>query len=218
MLRRQFLKGAAAFPGIWGATAQSHHKLAYVASYSSPQGPEGSKGNGEGIYLFSMDPAGGALSQQKVFANKDNPSWLAFNKARTRLYSANETADYQGTNSGSVSAYAIDPSTGDLTLLNTQSSGGAGPCYVSVRPADKNVLVANYHGGTVAVLPLGPDGSLGAATDVIADAGTPGSLHAASAPPGSFAISGHDRTHAHMIQADPSGRFVVWSDLGLDEI
>jgi 6-phosphogluconolactonase (cycloisomerase 2 family) len=78
--------------------------------------------------------------------------------------------------------------------------------------------VANYHGGTVAALPIGPNGTLGAATEVINDEGQPGPVHAANAPRGSFAISGHDRPHAHMVQADPSGRFVLSTDLGLDEI
>jgi 6-phosphogluconolactonase (cycloisomerase 2 family) len=80
------------------------------------------------------------------------------------------------------------------------------------------VLVANYFGGSVAVLPILPDGRLGAATDVKVDEGEIGPTRATHAPPGSFAISGHDRTHAHMIQADPSGRFVLHVDLGLDRI
>jgi 6-phosphogluconolactonase (cycloisomerase 2 family) len=80
------------------------------------------------------------------------------------------------------------------------------------------VLVANYFGGSVAVLPILSDGRLGAATDIKSDAGKLGTTKAASAPPGSFAISGHDRTHAHMIQADASGRFVLHADLGLDRI
>jgi len=218
MRRRDFLKSAAALAGVERAVAQSRSRLAYVASYSSPQGPEGSKGYGEGIYLFAMDLATGALSQREVFPNKDNPSWLALDKARTRLYSANETADYQGAVSGSVSAYAVERSSGRLTLLNTQSSQGASPCYVSVHPSGRYVFVANYHGGTLAVLPIRPNGTLGAATDVKHDAGQPGPVHAASAPRGSFAISGHDRPHAHMIQTDPSGRFVLSADLGLDEI
>ena len=218
MRRREFLKSAVALAGAERAVAQSRLRLVYVASYSSPQGPEGSQGHGEGIYLFAMDPATGTLSQRGVFPNKNNPSWLALDRARTRLYSANETADYQGKDSGSVSAYAVEPSSGRLTLLNTQSSQGAGPCYVSVHPSGKYVLVANYYGGTVAVLPIGPNGTLGAATDVRHDEGKPGSVHAASAPPGSFAISGHDRPHAHMVQAVPSGRFVLSADLGLDEI
>jgi 6-phosphogluconolactonase (cycloisomerase 2 family) len=80
------------------------------------------------------------------------------------------------------------------------------------------LFVANYFGGSVAVLPILPDGRLGTATDVKTDAGQIGPARAASAPPGSFAYSGHDRTHAHMIAADPSGRFVLHVDLGLDRI
>jgi 6-phosphogluconolactonase (cycloisomerase 2 family) len=134
------------------------------------------------------------------------------------LYAANETATFQGTNSGSVSAFSIDRSNGHLAPLNTVSSQGAGPAHLSVHPSGKHVLVANYAGGTVAVLPIGSNGELGSATDVKEDVGTVGSTHATSAPPGSFAISGHDRPHAHMIQADPTGRFVLASDLGLDQI
>jgi 6-phosphogluconolactonase (cycloisomerase 2 family) len=89
---------------------------------------------------------------------------------------------------------------------------------LSVHPSGKYVLVANYAGGTVAVLAIQPNGSLGAATDVKHDTGAVGPAHAKSAPPGSFAISGHDRTHAHMIQSDPSGRFVMSADLGMDQI
>jgi 6-phosphogluconolactonase (cycloisomerase 2 family) len=192
--------------------------LAYVGTYSSPQGPEGSKGNGQGIYLFQMNPATGALSQCGLFADEGNPAWLAFDPSRTHLYAANETAVFRGTNSGSVSAFAIDRSNGHLTPLNTVSSQGAGPAHLSVHPSGKYVLVANYAGGTVAVLPIRPNGELGSATDVKEDVGTVGPTHAASAPPGSFAISGHDGPHAHMIQADPMGRFVLASDLGLDQI
>jgi 6-phosphogluconolactonase (cycloisomerase 2 family) len=117
-----------------------------------------------------------------------------------------------------VSAYSINRSTGHLTLLNTVSSQGAGPAYLSVHPSGKYELVANYAGGTVAVLPIRPDGSLGPATDVKKDEGDFSSTRSATAPAGSFAFSGHDRPHAHMIQADPSGRFVLASDLGLDRI
>jgi 6-phosphogluconolactonase len=192
--------------------------LAYVASYSSPQGPEGSKGNGQGIYLFRMDPSNGALSQCEVFADDSNPSWLALHPAGTHLYEANETSIFQGTNSGSVSAFSIARPSGHLTLLNTVSSGGAGPAHLSVHPSSRYVLVANYAGGSVAVLPIGSNGELGPATDVKEDLGKVGPAHAASGPPGSFAISGHDRPHAHMIQSDPAGRFVLASDLGLDQI
>jgi 6-phosphogluconolactonase (cycloisomerase 2 family) len=186
--------------------------FAYVGSYSSPQGPEGSHGNGHGIYLFQMNPETGALSPREAIPNPANPSWLAFDPTRTHLYSANETAD------GSASAYSIDRASGHLTLLNTVSSEGAGPAHLSVHPTGKYVFVANYAGGTVAVLPILAHGELGPATDVKHDQGPLGPAHASSAPPGSFAISGHDKVHAHMIQADPSGRFVLAADLALDRI
>src|SRR4029077_18997914 len=79
-------------------------------------------------------------------------------------------------------------------------------------------FVANYFGGSVAVLPILPDGRLGPATDIKNDAGKIGPARANNAPSGRMAFSGHDRTHAHMIQADPSGRFVLHVDLGLDQI
>jgi 6-phosphogluconolactonase (cycloisomerase 2 family) len=89
---------------------------------------------------------------------------------------------------------------------------------VSLHPSGKFLFVANYFGGSVAVLPILSDGRLGPATDVKNDAGTIGPTRATNSPPGSFARSGHDRTHAHMIQADPTGRFVLHVDLGLDRI
>ena len=215
--RRRFLKGSLALAA--GSTSVRAAKknpdgttLAYAGSYSSPQGPEGSKGRGQGIYLFEMNPSTGGLTQRELFQNESNPSWLAFNPAKTHLYAANETAN------GSVSAYKVDPASGHLTLLNTVSSHGAGPAQLSVHPSGKFVLVANYAGGTAAVLALQRDGSLGEATDVKQDSGAVGPAKASSAPPGSFAISGHDRPHAHMIQSDPTGRFVIATDLGMDRI
>jgi 6-phosphogluconolactonase len=223
--RRGFIQGAAtlALLGRQEARANENLKtkergpvLAYVGTYSNPQGPEGSKGNGQGIYLYQMDPATGALSLRKLFKNDSNPSWLTFDSSRTHLYSANETQEYQGKKSGSVSAYSINRASGDLTLLNTVSSEGAGPCHLSLHPSGRYALVANYHGGTVAVLPIHPNGELGQATDIKADQGKTGPIHAASAPSGSFAISGHERTHAHMIESDTAGKYVLSSDLGMD--
>jgi 6-phosphogluconolactonase (cycloisomerase 2 family) len=78
--------------------------------------------------------------------------------------------------------------------------------------------VANYFGGSVSVLPIKADGGLGEATDVKKSQGVLGPKRASSAPPGSFAFSGHDQTHAHMIEADPEGRYVLSVDLGLDQI
>jgi 6-phosphogluconolactonase len=215
--RRGFLKTAAAFAVALPARG-ADSVLAYAGTYSSPKGPEGSKGYGKGILLFQMNPSSGELTLRETFASDANPSWLAFDPSRTHLYAANETDTYQGAVSGSVTAYSIDRSSGHLTPLNTVSSEGAGPAHLSVHPSGKYVLVANYAGGTVAVLPIRPNGSLGPASDIKHDAGPVGPMHAASAPPGSFAISGHERPHAHMVQSDPSGRFVLSADLGMDQI
>src|SRR5215467_803409 len=225
--RREFLRGGAAvamahpfFPLFQnaGVSRGVTPVLAYVGSYSSPQGPEGAVGRGQGIYLVEMDPVTGVLQQRDVFLNDANPAWLAFDPSRKYLYSANEISNYQGAPSGSVSAYSINRTTGRLTLLNAVSSEGAGPAHLSVHPSGKYVFVANYHGGTIAVLPVHSSGGLGAATDVKHDTGSIGPVRATSAPPGSFAISGHDKPHAHMVQADPAGEFVFASDLGLDQI
>jgi len=164
-----------------------------------------------------MDPATGALAQRDVLKTAANPSYLALDPTRTHLYAANEVAAPE-TGAGTVSAYSIDRATGGLTLLNTVSSEGAGPAHMSIHPAGKHALVANYGGGTVAVLPIQPDGRLGPASDVKRHQGTPGPARASSAPPGSFAISGHDRPHAHMVESDASGRFVFATDLALDRI
>src|SRR5207249_2860613 len=147
-----------------------------------------------------------------------SPSCLALNAAGTRLYSANEMDRAGDQKEGTVSAFAVDRADGKLKLLNTVRSGGAGPTYVSVHPSGKFLLVANYFGGSVAVLPILPDGSLGTATDIKTDEGKIGPTRATNAPPGSFAFSGHDRTHAHMIKADASGRFLFHADNALDKI
>ena len=180
--------------------------------------PDGSIGRGQGIYVFEMNPATGALIQRELIRRDTNPSFMAFDAARQHLYCVDWIATYQGANSGSVSAYTVDRASGHLTLLNRVSSQGANPTHLSIHPSGKFVLVASYFGGTVAVLPILAGGQLGPATDVVHDQGTVGPQHAASAPPGSFAISGHDNPHAHMIQSDPAGRFVFAADLGLDRI
>jgi 6-phosphogluconolactonase len=198
--------------------------MAYVGTFSSPLGDvpptqvDLPPGNGRGIHLFEVDRATGAMTPRGVYELGTSPSCLALNAAGTRLYSANETDRVGEDNEGTVGAFAISRADGRLTRLNTVRSGGAGPTYVSVHPSEKFLLVANYFGGSVAVLPILPDGGLGVATDVKTDVGTLGPTKATNAPPGTFAFSGHDRTHAHQIGADPSGRFVLHVDLGLDQI
>lgn len=231
--RRSFLKTSAALTGATplgggllraGSADEAAPLFAYVGTFSSPLKDvlptqvDLPPGNGRGVHIFKVDRTTGALTAAGTQEMGTSPSCLAVNAAGTRLYSANETDRQGDQKEGTVSAYAIDPKDGSLKLLNTVRSGGAGPTYVSIHPSGRFVLVANYFGGSVAVLPVLDDGRLGDATDVKADAGKVGPTKATHAPPGSFAISGHDRTHAHMIQADPAGRFVLHVDLGLDKI
>jgi 6-phosphogluconolactonase (cycloisomerase 2 family) len=230
--RRAFVKNSivlsGAIPLIGGLlparSGSAAPLMAYVGTFSSPlrgvlpTQVDRPPGNGRGIHLFRVHRATGALTPAGVREMATSPSCLALNRAGTRLYSANETDRVGETKEGTVSAFAIDRADGTLAALNTVRSGGAGPTHVSVHPSGRFVLVANYFGGSVAVLPVLPDGRLGAATDIKVDNGKLGPTRATNAPPGSFAFSGHDRTHAHMIQADPSGRFVLHVDLGLDKI
>src|SRR5213595_2329404 len=231
--RRSFLKSSIALAGTTSLMdgllqAQSGKAarplLAYVGTFSSPLRDvlptqvDLPPGNGRGIHLFQVNRITGAMTPSGVHELGTSPSCLALNAAGPRLYSANETDHVGDGTEGTVSAFAINRADGQLKLLNTVRSGGAGPTYVSVHPSGRFLLVANYFGGSVAVLPILPDGSLGAATDVKNDDGKLGPTRATKAPAGSFAFSGHDRTHAHMIQADPSGRFVLHADLGLDTI
>jgi 6-phosphogluconolactonase (cycloisomerase 2 family) len=229
-LRRQFLQqtlalGAAVAGGRYATAAEPDAPLwAYVGTFSSPLQDvlptqvDLPPGNGRGIHIFRVDRQTGRLTPAGEYRSGTSPSCLAVNAAGTRLYSANETDRVGDKAEGSVSAFAVNRQTGALELLNTVKAGGAGPTYVSLHPAGKHLLVANYFGGSIAVLPLLPDGRLGEATDVRVDEGKIGPTKAPHAPPGSFAFSGHDRTHAHMIEADPTGKFVFHVDLGLDRI
>jgi 6-phosphogluconolactonase (cycloisomerase 2 family) len=198
--------------------------MAYVGTFSSPLHDvlptqvDLPPGNGRGIHLFQVDRSTGALTPSGLYESGTSPNCLALNAAGTRLYSTNETDHVGQANEGTVTAFGISRAEGQLTVLNTVGSGGAGPTYLSIHPSGKFALVANYFGGSVSVLPILPDGRLGVATDIKQDAGTVGPKKAKNAPQGSFAFSGHDRTHAHMIQADRSGRFVMHADLGLDRI
>ena len=206
------------------AAAADAPLLAYVGTFSSPLKDtlptqvDLPPGNGRGIHIFTVDRASGAWTEAGVYELGTSPSCLVVNADGTRLYSANETDRLGPGKHGSVATFAIDRTTGALSPLNSVSSGGAGPTYVSLHPDGKHLFVANYFGGSVAVLPIQADGSLGEASDVKEDAGEIGPTKAKNAPPGSFAFSGHDRTHAHQILPSPDGRHVLHVDLGLDRI
>jgi len=231
--RRSFLKNSAVLVGITMFAAGLVHAesknscgrlMMYVGTFSAPLKDMLSTqvdlppGNGRGIYLFEINRQTGAATPAGVYEMGTSPNCMAVNAEGTRLYSTNETDRVGKEKHGTISSFSINRKDGKLTILNTVDSGGAGPTYISIHPSGRFLLVANYFGGSVSVFPILPDGRIGEASDIKIDAGKIGPTTATHAPPGSFAFSGHDRTHAHMIQADPSGRFVIHVDLGLDKI
>jgi 6-phosphogluconolactonase len=231
--RRSFLKSSIVFAGatlLMEDVLQAKPEeaagplIAYVGTYSSPLRDmlptqvDLPPGNGRGIHIFEVDRATGAMTPTGIHQMGTSPSCLVLNPTAMRLYSANETERVGGEKEGTVSAFAINQTDGKLELLNAVRSGGAGPTFVSIHPSGRFVFVANYFGGTVAVLPILSGGRLGTATDVKTDAGKVGPARPTNVQSGSFSFSGHDRTHAHQIHADPAGRFVLHVDLGLDKI
>jgi 6-phosphogluconolactonase len=213
--RRGFIKASTALAAIstqqpMAAQSSAGQAIVYVGAYTD---------RGKGIHMFSVNAADGKLTPTKILTGLPNPSSLAFHPNKKYLYAINEISNYSGTTTGSATSMSVDSATGDLRILNVVSSGGRGPAYVSVDPSGKWLFAANYGAGSVAVIPIMADGSLGAATDVKTISGPLGSSNpAVDAPPGSFANSGHDAPHAHQAEADPGGNYLLVSDLGTDRI
>ncbi|WP_449544871.1 lactonase family protein [Lelliottia amnigena] len=192
----------AASLSLLATAAVAQPQYAWVGTYNP---------NGEGLYRFIVDPQTGALDQKTLVSKLPNAAQLTVSHDGKTLYLASEVEQ------GVVQALRIGDS-GELSALNQVASGGAGPVYLSLTPNGHHLLVANYVSGTIAVLPVKSDGSLGEATDTHQDQGEPGAAKPDAAVEGSFAISDHNGPHAHMIAADPSGKFVFSTDLGLDRI
>ncbi|MGH9968788.1 MAG: lactonase family protein [Pyrinomonadaceae bacterium] len=200
--RREFLKtGASAALGacVFRTTAwphQARERTLYVGTYTS--------GKSEGIYVYRMDRASGELKGFNSIKSV-NPSFLAIDRSKRYLYAVNEVNEFDGKPGGAVSAFAIDSATGNLRFLNQQASLGADPCYLTVDRRRKSLLVANYTGGNVAVLPIQRDGSLGPATDL--------KQHV-----GSSTKEQQKGPHAHCVILDASDRHALAADLGIDKV
>jgi len=172
--------------------------LLYVGTYTS--------GGGEGIYRYRLDLTDGSLTHAGTTRGVVEPSYLTLAPGRRILYAVNEVEDFEGARSGSVSAFAVDQRTGDLRLLNRRASKGGAPCYITTADSGRFVLVANYSGGNIAVLPVLGDGSLGEAVDVEQYTGSGPDRGRQEAP------------HAHCIVLDRANRFAYSCDLGTDRV
>lgn len=198
--RRAFIGHLAAAPlGIRTLSRRSPSALTFfVGTYTD--------GASEGIYRCRMDPGSGELELLDATGGIPNPSFLAIHPTEPYLYAVSETTDFRGGESGGVFAYAVDPHTRRLQELNAQPSHGGAPCYVSVTPNGRLVLVANYVGGNVAVFPVLDDGRLGEAASVEQHEGKSVNEQRQESP------------HAHCILPDPPGTHALAVDLGIDQV
>jgi 6-phosphogluconolactonase len=206
--RRDFLAAAAvglvaSSRGAQGlvrnADAKPDGALLYVGTYT-----EGTRSGG--IYLLRMDRSSGRLRQVSSVDAGANPSFLTLHPNGRSLYAVNEVETHDGKPTGAVSAFAIATGTGALTRRNQQPSGGGAPCYVSMDRAGRVVLIANYSGGSVALLPVQADGALAPPVQIVRHTGVGPNRERQAAP------------HAHCIVADPSNRFALAADLGADRV
>lgn len=169
--------------------------LAYVGCYTS----EKRKASGDGINIYEVGEDGGNWRHLDRVGGLVNPSYLILNKAGDRLYVGHGDETY-------ASSYRRDPKTGALSFLNKQEVSGRNPNHVTLDPAEKFLIVSNYGTGTIGVLSVGVDGSIGSLVHLEELPGEPGP-HRKQQP--------HSRPHH--IQFDPSGRFIVVADKGLDK-
>jgi 6-phosphogluconolactonase len=179
----------------WAAAGED---LVYVGTYTE----HGSKG----IYVYRFDSTTGQVTALGLAAESTQPSFLAVDPSEHFLYAVNEVDSYKSQHTGAVSAFAIDPATGKLSLLNQVSSRDAGPAHIALDQAGKYVLVSNYTLGSIAVFPLLPDGRLGDSSAFVQHKGS------------SINADRQEGPHAHAVAMAPDNRFAIVADLGLDKL
>jgi len=166
----------------------------YIGTYT--------KSDSEGIYVYQLDTSTGKLEPSSVTAGMNNPSFLAIHPTKRYLYAVAE----QDECGGAINAYSIDSATGELSYLNQQPTKTSGPCHLSVDASGRVVVVANYQGGAVTALLIGSDGRLSEASDFIQHEGSSVNLERQQEP------------HPHSANMDPTNRYVLVPDLGLDKV
>ncbi len=172
--------------------------LVFVGTYSGPRS--------EGIYSYRFDPATGVIEELGLAAPSRSPSFLALHPNGRFLYAVNESGRPDGRKEGAITAFAIDAGTGRLRELNHVPSVGAGPCHVAVDPSGRQVLAANYGGGSSISVSVEPDGRLGAQSAFHQHAGS------------SVNPARQKEPHAHSVNLAPGGRFAYVADLGMDRV
>ena len=187
-----------AFGHAQGSSPAANGVLVYFGTYTGPMS--------KGVYVSRLDSSSGTLTPPQLAAETASPSFLAVHPSGKFLYAVNEVNTFAGKASGGVSAFAIDRNTGLLKTLNQQPSVGPGPAHLIVDKDGLNVLVANYGGGSVTVLPLDKNGKLKSPSAFVQHTGSSVNPQRQKEP------------HAHSINLDPANRFAYVADLGLDRV
>jgi len=164
------------------------------------------QGKGEGIYLYRMNTDSGALELVRTTVGVVNPSYLAIHPGKRSLFCVNELKIFEGGQTGTVSAFALDPRNGRLDFLGKKPTGGTDPCHVCTNAEGTHAFVSNFMSGSVAAFPILGDGRLGDASHFIQHEGSGVNPRRQAGP------------HAHSLVFDPAGRFAFVPDLGLDKL
>ena len=172
--------------------------LLYIGTYT--------KRGGQGIYLTRFDTTTGQIGEVTLAAEAPNPSFLALHPSQPILYAVNEMVENGVRGNGMVSAFAIDAASGGLTFLNQQLTHGNSPCHLVVDATGSVVISANYSSGNVAVMPIGADGRLQAASQVVQHEGSGINARRQQGP------------RAHSVTIDQTNTFVYVCDLGIDKV
>jgi 6-phosphogluconolactonase len=157
-------------------------------------------GNTDGIWVYEFDSKTGDFKFKSKVSGVENPSYLAISKDGKHVYSVNEVK------TGGVSAFSFNSASGDLTFLNRVSSGGDGPCYVSIDDQNKIVFAANYGSGSLCAIPLKEDGSLSSDIQFIQQEGS------------SIDKGRQQGPHVHSTVLSPDNRFLFTPNLGTDKV
>lgn len=183
------------FVGMGISQGYSQEYYLFVGTYTG----EGS----EGIYLYKFDASDGSVDSLSETAGVENPSYLAISPDHTNLYAVNEIGDSA---KASVSSFAFDKSSGELSFLNKQNSRGGAPCYISIDATGDLVFAGNYLGGSLVMFPLKEDGSLASAKVAVE--------HEGSGPD----KSRQESPHVHCTYVSPDNNYLFVADLGTDRV
>ncbi len=155
----------------------------------------------KGLYLFDLDREAGTF---KLLSEADagfNPSYFCISKKKGLIYAVNEVMKFNGVDGGGVTTLSYDSKSGGIKKAGELAVPNGGPCFISLSAGEDFLLMANYSGGSVAVIRLDKNGMPISVTDTLIYKGEAGKA-----------------SHAHMIASDPAGKRVYVTDLGLDRI